>query len=237
MSTVEDKDRVEAAAKLRAKMISGLTDSATEATKEIYRMMPDSLLFGSFLLYVLTQHTPFGVFALFVLELILSHKLVGWVMAQSVGATPVQNPLRGECRMGYKIGRMDFRRLFSHASYPSFGVFSIMGVVAYLGRSMITFSETLDAMGPVWSSRKIVAAAFSIALCVIVIGGRIYSGCESIGEIFLAAALGVGAGLLLYSLHLYLFGEQGVNFLGLPYLVTKESQGTPIYVCHTTPNR
>jgi hypothetical protein len=223
----------EAAAK-RAKMMSGLTDSATEATKEIYRMMPDSLLFGSFLLYVLTQHTPFGVFALFVLELILSHKLVGWVMAQSVGATPVQNP-SAACRMGYKIGRMDFRRLFSHASYPSFGVFSIMGVIAYLGRSMITFSETLDAMGPVWASRKIVAAAFSIALCVIVIGGRIYSGCESIGEIFIAAALGVGAGLLFYSLHLSLFGEQGVNFLGLPYLVTKESQGTPIYVCHTPP--
>lgn len=229
MATAE----AEAAAK-KSIMMDALTNSATNATKELYRMMPDSLLFGSFLLYVLTQHLPFGVFALFVLELILSHKLVGWVMAQSVGATPVQDP-SAACRMGYKIGRMDFRRLFSHASYPSFGVFSIMGVIAYLGRSMMTFSETLDAMGPVWASRKVVTAAFSIALCVVVIGGRIFSGCEPMGEIFLAAALGVGAGLLLYALHLSLFGEEGMNFLGLPYLVTKESQGTPIYVCHTPP--
>ena len=217
--------------------MSALGGSIANATAEIHRMMPDSLLFGSFLLYVLTQHVPFGVFALFVLELILSHKLIGWVMAQSVGATPDKEPLRGECRMGYKIGRMDFRRLFSHASYPSFAMFSTMGVVAYLGRSMLTFSETLDAMGPVWASRKIAASVFIICLVLAVIGGRIYSGCEPMGEILLGGVLGVGAGILLYSLHISLFGEKSMNFLGLPYLVTKESQGTPIYVCSTPPTR
>jgi hypothetical protein len=212
-----------------AEMMSALGGSVANATAEIHRMMPDSLLFGSFLLYVLTQHAPFGIFSLFVLELILSHKLIGWVMAQSVGATPDQGS--SACHMGYKIGRMDFRRLFSHASYPSFAMFSTMGVVAYLGRSMLTFSETLDAMGPVWASRKIAASVFIVCLILAVMGGRIYSGCEPTGEIFLGGVLGVGAGFLLYSLHLYLFGEQGMNFLGLPYLVTKESQGTPIYVC------
>jgi membrane-associated phospholipid phosphatase len=218
-------------------IMSELGGSVAKVTTEIHSMMPDSLLFGSFLLYVLTQHAPFGVFALFVLELILSHKLVGWVMAQSVGAPP---PEKGKepsaaCRMGYKIGRMDFRRLFSHDSYPSFAMFSTMGVVAYLSRSMLTFSETLDAMGPVWASRKTVAMIFAICLVLAVVGGRIYSGCESPGEIVLGGVLGVGAGILLYSLHLSVFGEQGMNFLGLPYLVTKESQGTPIYVCHTSP--
>ena len=216
-------------------MMSALGGSIANATAEIHRLMPDSLLFGSFLLYVLTQHVPFGFFALFVLELILSHKLIGWVMAQSVGATPDQGS--SACHMGYKIGRMDFRRLFSHASYPSFAMFSTMGVVAYLGRSMLTFSETLDAMGPVWASRKIAASVFIICLVLTVIGGRIYSGCEPTGEIFLGGVLGVAAGILLYSLHVSLFGEKSMNFLGLPYLVTKESQGTPIYVCSTPPTR
>lgn len=218
-----------------AEMMSALGGSIANATAEIHRLMPDSLLFGSFLLYVLTQHVPFGFFALFVLELILSHKLIGWVMAQSVGATPDQGS--SACHMGYKIGRMDFRRLFSHASYPSFAMFSTMGVVAYLGRSMLTFSETLDAMGPVWASRKIAASVFIICLVLTVIGGRIYSGCEPTGEIFLGGVLGVAAGILLYSLHVSLFGERSMNFLGLPYLVTKESQGTPIYVCSTPPTR
>ena len=209
-----------------------LVKSVANATAELHRMMPDSLLFGSFLLYVLTQHAPFGVFALFVLELILSHKLVGWIITQSVGSSPVKDASEA-CRAGYRIGRMDFRRLFSHNSYPSFGMFSIAGVVTYLTRSMGTFSETLDAMGPVWSSRKIVAMIFAICLLLAVIGGRLYAQCEPLGEIILAGALGVGAGLLFYSLHLAVFGEQGMNFLGLPYLVTKESQGTPIYVCST----
>ena len=209
-----------------------LVKSVANATAELHRMMPDSLLFGSFLLYVLTQHAPFGVFALFVLELILSHKLVGWIITQSVGSSPVKDTSEA-CRAGYRIGRMDFRRLFSHNSYPSFGMFSIAGVVTYLTRSMGTFSETLDAMGPVWSSRKIVAMIFALCLLLAVIGGRLYAQCEPLGEIFLAGALGVGAGLLFYSLHLAVFGEQGMNFLGLPYLVTKESQGTPIYVCST----
>jgi len=213
-----------------ADRLFALGGSIANATAELHRMMPDSLLFGSFLLYVLTQHAPFGVFALFVLELILSHKLVGWIMTQSVGSSPDQEPVVA-CRMGYKMGRMDIRRLFSHGSYPSFGIFSTMGVVTYLSRSMGTFSETLDAMGPVWSSRKIVAMIFAVCLILAVIGGRLYAGCESMGEILLAGALGAGAGLLLYSLHLSVFGEQGMNFLGLPYLVTKESQGTPIYVC------
>ena len=35
---------------------------------EIHSLMPDSILFGSLLLYLLTQNFAFGVFAVFIFE-------------------------------------------------------------------------------------------------------------------------------------------------------------------------
>ena len=42
----------------------------------IHMLIPDSILFGSLLLYFLTQNIAFGVFAVFVFETELIHKLI-----------------------------------------------------------------------------------------------------------------------------------------------------------------
>ena len=34
-----------------------------------------------------------------------------------------------------------------------------------------------------------------------------------------------------YYVNKSVFGEESMNFLGLPYMVSKESQASPIYVC------
>ena len=57
----------------------------------------------------------------------------------------------------------------------------------------------------------------------------------------LTQALGVGvgtavffaviAGSIFFSLNKKVFGIESINFLGLPYMVSKESEGHPIYVC------
>ena len=38
-------------------------------------------------------------------------------------------------------------------------------------------------------------------------------------------------GSIFFYVNKSLFGEESMNFLGLPYLVDKNSQGAPIYVC------
>lgn len=65
---------------------------------EIHMLMPDSILFGSLLMYFLTLNKSFGIFAVFIFETVLSHKLIGWVSSQAVG--PSRSSGKIECRSG-----------------------------------------------------------------------------------------------------------------------------------------
>lgn len=196
---------------------------------EIHALMPDSILFGSLLLYFLTQNIAFGIFAVFIFENVLSHRLISWIFSQSVG--PSQPGTIG-CRSGFKTARLEVDRIFNHDPYPSYGVFSITSIATYLGLATKEFTPTLDAMGSVdWSSRSIAAyvcIAIVVALFVIV---RLLLCTDTMGEIVIAMVLAVLVGTVFFFVNKKLFGVEGMNFLGLPYLVSKEDTGAPIYVC------
>ncbi len=120
--------------------------------------------------------------------------------------------------------------MFSHDPYPSYGVYSITAIGTYLAMATSEFSSTLDAMGGSWPARKIVAYAFiGIVLAVFIALRYLY--CDSFSEILIAVMLGAIAAAIFFAINKAIFGEESMNFLGLPYLVTKESQGSPIYVC------
>jgi hypothetical protein len=196
---------------------------------EIQRLIPDSILFGSLLLYFLTQNQAFGVFTIFIFETVLSHKLISWVIGQSVGVSRSVPP---ECRVGYRTVRPDITRMFTHDPYPAYGVFSITAIATYLGLATKEFSNTMDAMGPEWSSRAVVAYSLLGILLTVVFLTHYFSSCNtSVGELLMAAAFALFVGFLFFHLNKAIFGEEAMNFLGLPFMVTKESQGAPIYVC------
>jgi hypothetical protein len=195
---------------------------------EIRMLMPDSILFGSLLLYFLTQNLSFGIFAVFVFETTLSHKLISWVSSQAVGPS---RPVDIQCRPGYKTPQINPQRMFMHDTYPSYGIYSITAISTYLALATKEFSATLDAMGPEWSSRGTMAYIFIGLVLAAFIGTQIYSCNDSMSEILMAAIFAVVAGFIFFYVNKSLFGEEAMNFLGLPYLVSKESQGSPIYVC------
>jgi hypothetical protein len=194
---------------------------------EINQLMPDSILFGSLLLYFLTQNKAFGIFGIFIFETVLSHKLISWTSGQAVGPS---RSVDIQCRTGFKTPQFKPERMFSHDSYPSYGVFSITAIATYLGLATGEFSSTLDAMGPEWSSRKTVAYTFIGLMLFTFILARLWS-CDTIGEVIFAAALASITGVIFFYVNRAIFGAEAMNFLGLPYLVSKESQGSPIYVC------
>ena len=97
---------------------------------EIHMLMPDSILFGSLLMYFLTQNMAFGIFTIFIFETVLSHKLISWVASQSVG---VSRSVDLQCRSGYKTPQFSPQRMFSHEPYPSYGIFAITSIATYLG--------------------------------------------------------------------------------------------------------
>lgn len=202
---------------------------------EIHALIPDSILFGSVLLYCLTQNLSFGVFAIFVFETILSHSLISWIIAQTVGPSQ-SRPIAVDsiqCRAGFKTPQFSLSRIFSHDQYPSYSIFSVMSIATYLGLSTSAFSDTMAQMGKEWQGRNRVAYFMIILFLLAFIGYRLIS-CDSIGEVMIAMTLAVFSGVGFFFLNKTLFGMEGVNFLGLPYLVSKDSQGKPIYVCSKT---
>lgn len=198
-----------------------------ETMTEIHMLMPDSILFGSLLLYFLTQNMAFGIFSVFIFQTVLSHKLISWVSSQTVGSS---RPINIRCRSGFKTPTYRVERMFSHDPYPSYGVFAITSIATYLGLATKEFSSTLDAMGPEWATRSNVAYIFIALVLVAFVTARLWK-CDDIGEIVVALVMAVIVGTIFFIVNKAVFGKDAMNFLGLPYMVSKESQGSPIYVC------
>ena len=210
---------------------------------EIGALMPDSILFGSLLLYVLTQNLSFGVFAIFIFENVLSHKLLSWFMLQVEGAA-VSRPIDPKCRAGYKTPQLAIDRMYDHNPYPSYGVFSVVSIAAYLGLSTHEFSDTMQQMDfnntdqtqlnkSKWSMRSTVAYTLIGIFLALFIILRLVS-CDTISEVLYASVLGLIVGMFFFKVNLSLFGAESINFLGLPYMVNKNEVGSPIYVCAPT---
>lgn len=209
------------------KFKSFMGGTVIKTVTEIHMLMPDSILFGSLLLYFLTQNVAFGIFGIFIFETVLSHKLISWTSAQTVGSS---RSVDIQCRVGYKTPQFNVQRMFAHESYPSYGAYSITAIGTYLALATKEFSNTMAAMGPEWAWRPAAAYTF-ISLVVATFLIARFAKCDSISELMMAAVFAIITGFVFFYINKALFGEEAMNFLGLPYMVSKDSQGSPIYVC------
>jgi hypothetical protein len=203
---------------------------------EIYSLIPDSILFGSIVLYAITQNLSYGVFSIFIMEVILSHKLFSWVMIQALGPQPRSSSESIRCRAGFKTPELNVRRIFMHDQYPSYAVFSMTSIAGYLGLSTFEFSDTFEAMGSEWKGRSMSAYIFIAAVLFTFILSRAFACSESWYEIAIAFIFGLVTAFTFYKVNMMFFDKEAINFLGLPYLSEKAATGTPIYVCSADPS-
>jgi len=212
-----------------------LGETIFRTVAEMYNLMPDSVLFGSFIMYFLTQNLAYGVFSAFIIELTLSHRLIAWMSVQMFGPPDIQKPIA--CRAGYKTPQMDISRMFNHDPYPSYGIFSMVSMASYLGFATHACSTALESMGQNWRTRSTIAYVFMGLVVSTFILARIFlSGCDdTVGEIIIAAALAIIVGYLFFYINKTLFGMESMNFLGIPVLTSKgtDANGNPadVYVC------
>jgi len=175
----------------------------------------------------------FGILAVFIFEIVLSHKFIGWIFAQNEGAGP--RPMTSaRCRAGFKTPQMSIPRTFSHNQYPSYSLFSITSIATYLAMATNEFSLSLKEMGTDWSSRIIVAYVFIGLMITISIASQMYKCDTSIGEIGIAVCLAIIVGILFFTVNKKLFGRESMNFLGVPDTVSLIEKQDPIYVCTNT---
>jgi hypothetical protein len=202
---------------------------------ELANLFPDSVLFGSFILYAITQNLSYGVFALFLFETSLLHRLTGFIVQQTIGAEAQADP--SSCGVsGFRNPRFAMERLTAvRPQVVSPFLFYAAATLIYLCAAIGQFKETLDKMGPDWSGRfyfVVIAAPLFTALMMVLYWVR---GCMTVQGGLLAAVAGCLAGGALYMLNKTLFGPEGMNFLGLPFLIDKTDTGEPIYICSASP--
>ena len=203
---------------------------------EIYSLIPDSILFGSIVLYAITQNLSYGVFSIFIMEVIVSHKLLSWVLTQTFGPQSRSTSDSIKCRAGFKTPELDVRRIFMHDQYPSYSIFSMTSIATYLGLSTLEFSDTFEAMGSEWKGRSMTAYIFIGAVLLTFILVRALYCTENNYEIATAFIFGLVIAFAFFKLNMMFFDKEAINFLGLPYLSEKAASGTPIYVCSANPS-
>jgi hypothetical protein len=206
---------------------------------ELGKLFPDSILFGSILLYCLTQNLSFGVLAIFFLETSLLHQIMGFVYEKSMG--PAQQKYTSKtsdaeilnCRSGFRTPRKEWERNFMNDTYPSVSVFFWGSFVAYMVGSNAAFATILNTMGADWRPRIIFSSIAIVLTSIVFLLARhtAWGGCDSTSELILALVSGLVAGTILYFLNYQLFGLEGLNYNGLPILVDKVEEGSKIYVC------
>lgn len=217
-----------------SKLQNNVLMPAVYSVAEIQRLFPDSVLFGSLFLYILTMNKSFGVFSLFVFETTLLHKFVSYIYEKTYGPTNSDSSRSTSCYPGFRAPRKEAERILRSNAYPSLSIFSLWSVATYLLASTLAFSDTLSTMGKDWEGRVGFSISFVALIPVAVMLMRYFIGCESIGEIFFATFFGILIGILLFSANKAIFGQEGINFLGLPYVVDKSQKGSDIYVCAPT---
>lgn len=209
---------------------SYLLTNALTVGYEMQRLVPDSLLFGSFIMYFLSGNTTWGVLTLFLFEtVVLAHTGIAAGFQAYQGFVGGQKDVA--CRPGFRQPRFDLTRFFIRDRYPSVGLFTVGALATYMASTIGYFTDTLRAMGTEWQSRITVSYIFIALLLVLFVLIHSLSGCETMGEIITAIICGVVVGILLFYINFLIFGAEGINILGLPLLVDKSQTSTPIYVC------
>lgn len=215
------------------KAVEGITGTITGSAYEINRLFPNSLLFGGLILYFVTQNVAYRMFAILVGEVAVAHWAIDWVMDRVQPRSPATGTATGtRCASGYRAARMEIDRINVQPDrFPTFSAMTLGALLSYTITALVGFKDTLDAMGPEWGRRFYVAAVMSCLFVIYFVGMRIYTGCETFGEVTIGLAIGALLGLPLYWLNKSVLSDEANNILGLPYMVDKNKTGEPIYVC------
>ena len=211
-------------------------DIVSPAFHELLRSMPDSLFIGSAFFALITQSFPLGIFTLAMAEFGMANR----ALAGLIGS--LQNnerPARPEiCKAGipspYQISVVG--QILGETAFPSGPVFFLGAVITYILSSTLNFQKELEELGnsePEWKTRNPLSFTFSILFLVLYLIYRIYYECDGVMEVLGSTVFGGIVGFLVYLIHVYLFGRDSINFLGIPLLADRAANGKPLYVCAT----
>lgn len=210
------------------------SDVLYPAFYDLLRSGPDSLFLGTGLLAMITQSFPLAVYTLAMAEIGILHQVIsGFVGMLQDNTGKSGNDI---CTPGLPspLQISPVGRLLAQSAFPSGVIFFMTAAVIYSISSVQNFKPELDELGnkePEWKTRIPLSYTFGFLFIFAFLLYRIINDCDGILSSLGSVIIGAITGFIIYILHVYLFGRDSINFLGIPLLADRAANGKPLYVC------
>ena len=206
---------------------------------EVFRLMPDGVLFGSAFFALLSQSYPMAIFVVTMLEASLVgsalQKLMTYMdLAHTLPSLPEDMSKCYPSTFAPSLETlMTLNRDTLSSAFPSFPIFFMSTAASYIVGAMWSMKRELEALGSEYAARFYIAIFVSALLLFATMTYRLAYGCDGAGILIVTLLLGLVLGGLLSYQNVYLLGRDSVNFAGIPLLVERTKDGKPLYVCTT----
>ncbi len=204
---------------------------------DAFRLLPDSILFGSLFFAMISQSFAMGMFVVSMLEASLVavalRKLMTYMDISRSLPSLSEDP--SMCVPSTFSPSIEDLLMFNpngiQSGFPSFPLYFLSVASSYVVGSVWSQKRELEALGPQYAARFYIAVAVTTVLLFTMAGYRLAYGCDGAGTLILTTLIGlVVGGLLLYQ-NIALMGRDAVNFSGIPLLRERTKDGKPLYVC------
>ena len=197
--------------------------------KDIFIMLPDGVLYGSFFMGLITLSQQHIVLFLSLLEGLLL--LSGF---QSIASFMNGNrKIDPEKSCNSKFQSITFSELGSvlRSDSISYGVYILALASSYFISASSVLKPEYEVLDSSYITRSYTTMILLDALTLLYVFFRIFTKCESITSVFIALFLGTIVGYFLVYQNTHLLNMNSINFLGIPLLRNKTADNEPIYIC------
>jgi len=206
-------------------MISGLIES----TKDIAIMLPDGILYGSFLMGLITLSQQHTVFFLSLLEGLLL--LSGFQsVASFINGNRRVDPDKNCSSKFYSMTFSDIGQVLRSDSI-SYGVYVLSLASSYFISSTRFLKDEYEVLSSSYTTRTYVTMSLLAGITLLYASFRVATGCETISSVSIGLVLGLIVGYFLVYQNTQLLNKNSINFLGIPLLRNKTADNQPIYIC------
>ena len=207
-----------------------MIDEVLNFIKELFYIFPDSIIFGSFLIGLITLSSPHLVFSLSLVESLVILSIVQNGVSYLIGGSIPTD----KCKSHFHKFTFPSLLLKPSGNYPSYSAYIVSTACTYLAYSLYSIQDELNSID------KSYYISYSVSFWLLLILAILYSvllsylGCDSISSILSGYFIGILIGCFLVYQNKNMLSNDVINFLSVPLLRNLSSKGEPLYFCSST---
>jgi hypothetical protein len=192
-------------------------------------MLPDGILYGSFLMGLITLSQQHTVFFLSLLEGLLI--LSGFQsVASFINGNKRVDPDKNCSSKFYSMTFSDLGQVLRSDSI-SYGVYVLSLASSYFITITRFLKDEYEVLSSSYTTRTYVTMSLLAGITILYASFRLTTGCENISSVSIGLVLGLIVGYFLVYQNTQLLNKNSINFLGIPLLRNKTADNQPIYIC------